>query len=84
MGDEKDALADEPFAFRATAGGAVFVSYRGRDVTTLRGRATARLLARIERMDAAAAQGEMARVTGNFKRGNERRAGSVRQPEGAS
>lgn len=70
--------ADEPdepqFSHRTTKSGMLFVDFRGRAVTTLRGRAAERFLARIAGMDDAAAQVEMARVTGNFKHGNERRA----------
>lgn len=62
------------FSYRTSKAGDVFVAHRGRDVTTLRGRAASRFLSRIARMDDAGTQGEMARVTGNFKRGNERRA----------
>jgi hypothetical protein len=67
---------DDPpqFSYRAAKNGTVFVDFHGRAVTTLRGRAADRFLARIQRMDDEAAQVEMARVTGNFKRGNERRA----------
>ncbi|HYW12976.1 MAG TPA: hypothetical protein VE871_13540 [Longimicrobium sp.] len=73
--------ADEPgepqFSYRTTKSGMVFVDFHGRAVTTLRGRAAERFLARIAGMDDAAAQVEMARVTGNFKHGNERRAAAA-------
>lgn len=66
---------DEPqFSYRTTKSGMVFVDFYGRAVTTLRGKAADRFLTRISAMDDAAAQVEMARVTGNFKHGNERRA----------
>lgn len=70
------------FSYRVTRDGDVFVAHRGRDVTTLRGQAASRFLRRIQRMDEAGAQGEMARVTGNFKRGNERRASPDDGPAG--
>jgi hypothetical protein len=67
-----DPLADHPFAWRSH-GGEIEISHRGKAVTVLRGDSASRFAARIGSLDAAAAQGLMARVTGNFKRGNERR-----------
>ena len=60
------------FDYRTTKDGQVFISYQGRDVTTLRGAAAGRFLDRVREADTNGAQLEMARVTGNFKRGNER------------
>ncbi len=59
------------FAYQLLKDGTVRISHRGRHVVTLAG-------ARAERFRAALADGHeeqllMARVTGNFKRGNERR-----------
>lgn len=65
------------FDYRATKDGRVLVSWRGRDVTTLAGIDASRFLAAAERADEAGRQHLMARVTGNFKRGNER-AGRAR------
>jgi hypothetical protein len=60
------------FDYRSTKDGQVFISYEGREVTTLRGAAAGRFLERVQGADAEAAQQLMARATGNFKRGNER------------
>ena len=65
---------DTPFSFVTRADGTVVISYHGAPVTLLRGKAAARFTGRIERTDADGAQQLMARATGNFKRGNERRA----------
>lgn len=65
-------LEDRPFAWIAQ-GGDIQISHRAKAVTRLRAEAAARFLARVEGLDADAAQQLMARVTGNFKRGNERR-----------
>ncbi|HEU4325953.1 MAG TPA: hypothetical protein VFS21_22625 [Roseiflexaceae bacterium] len=71
--DELAPEAEEPvFAYRTSKDGKVFISWHGRTVTTLAGPAAQRFLARVAAGDDAAAQLEMARVTGNFKRGNER------------
>jgi hypothetical protein len=72
--DDEGAGQPDVFSYRASKDGTVFVAFHGQTVTVLRGRAADRFLTRISRMDAAGVQGEMARVTGNFKHGNERTA----------
>jgi hypothetical protein len=62
----------ERFSWRANREGVVTICWSDRPVTILRGRAALRFLARIDGRDDAAGQLEMAKVTGNFKRGNER------------
>ncbi len=61
------------FAWQATKDGSVRIAWRGRVVTTLTGARAARFLHEVEDADEEAAQLLMARATGNFKRGNERR-----------
>ena len=51
-------------------GGDVLITHRGRTAATLRGGAAERFLAKVARGDP---QQVMARATGNYKRGNERR-----------
>jgi hypothetical protein len=58
--------------YRRTKAGTVFVAWRGRTVTTLRGDAGRRFVARAEGLDSDRLQLLLAQVTGNFKRGNER------------
>ena len=60
------------FAYRATAEGKVFISWKGKQVRTLKGPAAAGFLARAEGASSEECQLLMARITGNFKRGNER------------
>jgi hypothetical protein len=57
-------------------GGEVVISHHGRRATVLRGNAAARFLADVEDGDESDGQELMARVTGNYRRGNERRARS--------
>lgn len=52
-------------------GGEVVISHHGRVATTLRGRRAADFLEDVEDEDA---QELMARLTGNYRHGNERRA----------
>ena len=63
---------DEAFSFRTTKDGKLLVSWQGRVVTTLKGTAAAKLLARLTTASPHDIQQALARVTGNFKRGNER------------
>ena len=62
------------FAFDARADGSVAIRRDCRVVTILRGGAASRFLARAVGAPEPLAQAEMARVTGNYRRGNERRA----------
>ncbi len=71
-----DPLAGEPFSFVTRADGTIVISYHGAPVTLLRGRSAERFATRMDGSDASAAQQLMARATGNFKRGNERRGAS--------
>lgn len=72
---DREPTSEEQFAYRTSKDGKVFISWEGRVVTILSGKAAQRFLARVD-ADPASAQLEMARVTGNFKRGNERLAKS--------
>ena len=67
---------DLGFMFRVSKQGGVSVHRQGRLVATLRDDRARELLARIEGADPAARQRLMARVTGNYQRGNERTAGN--------
>ena len=67
-----DPLADEPFSYVTRADGSIVIRYHDAPVTLLRGRAAERFTARMSIADGEDAQQLMARVTGNFKRGNER------------
>ena len=60
-----------PTAFEyVVRGGNVLITHRGRTAATLRGATAERFLAKAARDDP---QQVMARATGNYKRGNERR-----------
>ena len=65
---------DLGFTFRTRKSGEVEVLHRGRLASTLRGRDAMEFLADVEAASNADAQQLMARVTGNYKHGNERLA----------
>jgi hypothetical protein len=60
------------FDYRTTRDGRVFVSWEGRDVTTLRGNVAKKFLVRAEGAATDVVQNLLRRATGNFKHGNER------------
>jgi len=60
------------FTWAATKDGLVRISWQGKVVTTLAGERATRFLDQVEDADEDAEQLLLARVTGNFKRGNER------------
>ena len=60
------------FTWAATKDGLVRISWQGKVVTTLAGDRATRFLEQVEHADEDAEQLLLARVTGNFKRGNER------------
>ena len=63
-------MAHAPSGFTFTVcGSEVLIDHLGRPATTLRGAAAERFLADVERTEP---QELMARVTGNYRRGNER------------
>jgi hypothetical protein len=64
------------FAWQTLRGGEVQVLHHSRVAVTLRGVAALDFLAEVQAGDDAAAQQLMARLTGNYKRGNERLAAS--------
>ncbi len=69
-----DDSPDLGFSHRVMKSGDVEVSHHGRVVTTLRGHDAAQFLAKVGSGSAQSAQQWMARVTGNYRRGNERLA----------
>lgn len=65
---------DLGFTFTARKTGDVEIHHHGRLATTLRGARAADFLDEMDGCDHASAQQLMARLTGNYKRGNERKA----------
>ncbi|WP_026690460.1 hypothetical protein [Alteribacter aurantiacus] len=70
--DKRNRLSEDPFHFRVTKDNTVFLDYEGKQVKILKGKDADKF---IRKMNAAENEKErqliMAKVTGNFKRGNE-------------
>ena len=77
--DRRDRLDDGVFSYRATKDGVVQISWYGKHVMTLKGPQARKFLAKIADLSGKEAQLAMAKLTGNFKRGNERAATQTRK-----
>ena len=69
-------LSEQPFAYSQSKAGVVMISCAGKTVTTLKCRQASKFLHRIEQLDTRSAQLLMAKLTGQFKFGNERQGKS--------
>lgn len=67
-----DPLAEDPFSYRVTKDGRVFIDRGGRTVTVIAGGAANALAAKLGTADPSGIQQLLARATGNYRRGNER------------
>ncbi|HIG41941.1 MAG: hypothetical protein ABGY96_28025 [bacterium] len=67
----EELIADEPFDYCTTKNGLVYISYKGRIVTTMRGRESSRFLLKVESGNPRDAQLAMAKATGHFKHGSQ-------------
>ena len=65
-------LEASPFSYRALKNGSVLLEHHGRTVKTISGETAERFWKRIADLEGLAAQLVLAKLTGNFKRGNER------------
>ncbi|MGM0780158.1 MAG: hypothetical protein ACQEXE_26615 [Bacillota bacterium] len=71
--DKRNRLNEEPFSFRVNKNSTVFLDFNGKQVKILKGKESEKFLKRMnDAEDEKARQLIMAKVTGNFKRGNER------------
>ncbi|GCE29966.1 hypothetical protein KDA_54500 [Dictyobacter alpinus] len=71
--DYKRGYRQEAFSYQTNKDESkVFVYWRGKQVTILKDKETKKFLRKIEGMEHKEAQLVMAKLTGNFKRGNER------------
>jgi len=71
--DKRGKLTGEIFAYKATKDQKVFIAWHGKHVTTLSGEKAKRFLSNMENADRLKAQLLMAKATGHFKHGNEKR-----------
>jgi hypothetical protein len=73
--DKRKRLDEEVFTYRVTKNNNVFIDYHGKQVTVLKGKEAEKILKRINQAPSDhEVQLILAKLTGNFKRGNEKDA----------
>ncbi|MFJ7183917.1 hypothetical protein [Lysinibacillus xylanilyticus] len=72
--DKRNRLSEEPFDYQITKKGTVAIYYEGKQIKNVKDREAERLIARIKEVEdnITAVQLLLAKITGNFKRGNEK------------
>ncbi|MBG9456184.1 hypothetical protein ABE61_19595 [Lysinibacillus sphaericus] len=72
--DKRNRLSEEPFAYQIMKKGTVVIDYEGKQVKIVKDREAERLIAKIKEVEdnKIAVQLLLAKITGNFKRGNEK------------
>ncbi len=74
--DKRGKLEEEVFSYRTAKDGKVLLYWQNKQVMILKDKEAQKFLSKIEGLDPQQAQLVMAKITGNFKRGNERLAKS--------
>jgi len=72
MIDQRNRLEEQPFEYKVTKNGKVFIYWSNKEIMTLSGQKAAKFLRNIENKSDFDVQLILAKVTGNFKHGNER------------
>jgi hypothetical protein len=70
--DQRNKLAEEIFSFKTNKEGKVFIYWQDHMVLVLKEDKAKKFLKQIKGLDLLETQLVMAKITGNFKRGNER------------
>lgn len=70
--DKRDKLKENPFSYRVTKGNKTLIYFENRMIKTLNEKETKKLSSKINRLNEFEIQLLLAKITGNFKRGNER------------
>lgn len=70
--DKRGKLDEEPFSYNVSKDKKVFIYWHGKLVMILKEKDSTKFLARMENAEPKEAQLIMAKVTGNFKHGNEK------------
>jgi len=70
--DKRNKLEEEVFSYRISKDDKVFIFWQGKQVMILKGKESKKFLSKISTADAIESQLIMAKITGNFKRGNEK------------
>lgn len=74
--DKRNRLNEEPFTYQMTKKGTVVIYYEGKQIKIVKEKEAERLLAKIQEVKGQIKEVQLllAKITGNFKRGNEKLA----------
>jgi hypothetical protein len=70
--DKRNKLDEEPFSYKTSKDNKIFIYWHEKQVTILKGKESEKFLSKILNADIKEQQLVMAKVTGNFKHGNEK------------
>ncbi|AWE08800.1 hypothetical protein DCE79_16190 [Lysinibacillus sp. 2017] len=72
--DKRNRLGEEPFTYQIMKNGTVTINYRGKQIKVVKDKEAERLIARIKAVENNILEVQLllAKITGNFKRGNEK------------
>lgn len=70
--DKRNKLDEKIFSYRTTKDGKIFIYWYDKQVKILKGKQASKLISKISRADEKGIQLLLAKITGNFKRGNEK------------
>ncbi len=70
--DKRNKLDQEPFSYRIAKDGKIFIYWQNKQIMTVKEKKAVALLKKIKGKDAKTVQLALAKITGNFKHGNER------------
>ena len=70
--DKRGELEKEPFSYRATKDGLVFLEFHGVTVKTISGENAKKFVKKVDVLEGLELQLVLAKLTGNFKRGHEK------------
>ncbi|WP_253200615.1 hypothetical protein [Clostridium sp. CF012] len=71
--NKRNKLEEQFFSYKVSKDNKVFVFWYGKQVLILKGKESEKFLAKIRNANSKEAQLILAKVTGNFKRGNEKK-----------
>ncbi|MFP7298678.1 hypothetical protein [Neobacillus niacini] len=72
--DKRNRLSEEPFTYQTTKKGTIVIYYKGKQIKILKDSEAANLISKINEVEGNQTEVQLllAKVTGNFKRGNEK------------
>ncbi|MBZ5200683.1 hypothetical protein HU147_05595 [Planomicrobium chinense] len=70
--DKRNRLDEEPFTYKISKSQMVFISYKGKEIKSVKGKEAEKLIGRLQQAETSKdLQLVLAKATGHFKHGNE-------------